>query len=487
MINPKLYRSSLILLSMDKTSKREWVKNINLTIADDAMEVSLKIRKGPDALLPTPEELKEYIKSYGINFGLDDEAINLCVRPMQTNAIETYVVARGIPRIMPEPGRIEYLINFSDSGKPRLHQDGSVDQKNLNLMINVNKNDPLARKYPGKSGKAGRTVRGDVLSIPDVKGVTMPMGVKTRISDTDPNLLVAAVTGNVVRMGDYINICEEHVIRSDIDFSTGNVQYPGSLTIKGSIRAGFTVRTGGHLRVEGDIEDATVDCGGDLIVTGGIIGKMKHLIRVHGNVEARYVNGHHIRALGTIAIQDESLNAKLESGEDIYFWKKGVLSGGETYCFNRLDVKCLGSESGNYTDVYFGFDAVLVSRVNEIKAEREEIGKKNSDLRKGVFSQIKTIILQGREPSTQELKEIELKKEDLTASYEFLEKLEQEEDYLATKRKKSDSPVVTVREWVYPGVKLAATTTTHYIREKRKVLGTFIVIGPEVVLSKLIE
>jgi uncharacterized protein (DUF342 family) len=224
-----------------------------------------------------------------------------------------------------------------------------------------------------------------------------------------------------------------------------------------------------------------------LIVKGGIIGKMKNIIKVHGSAEARFVNGHHVRALGNIAIQDESLNSKLESGNDIYLWKKGILSGGETFCFGRLDAKVIGSESGNYTDIYFGFESVITTRIGEIKTERDEISGKCRETRGDIFQYLRTIVAQGREPTEAEVKETARKKADLFSRYEEFEKLEQEEEALLAKRKKGSSPMVTVREWIFTGVKLAATTTTTYVREKRHVCGTYIVIGPEVVLSKLIE
>jgi len=464
--------------------KKDWIKNVTLTFSDDAMEATLRIRKGRDVPMPTVDELREYVKNCGVNFGILDEVLAKAAVPSDPNGVEAFTVARGIPVIMPEPGRIEFFINFDEKGKPKRLEDGTVDFKDIHLIIPVEQGTPLVRKVPGKFGRPGRTVRGEPIRIPDVAPVTLPTGVNTRLSETDPNLLVAAKTGNAVRVGSYVNVFEEHMINHDVDFSTGSVSYTGSVHVMGSVRTGFNVKAGGNLVVEGDIEGSQIECGGNLVVKGGILGKLTNVIRVQGNVDARYVNGCHIRAMGNIAIQDECLNAKLESGSDIYLWKKGVLVGGEAYCFNKLDAKILGADSGTYTDVYFGFDTLLSSRLAEIKTERESISEKSGQIRRKIYSYLRAILEAGREPDDAARKEIARLKAELQAEYEGLNKRDQEEDDLGRKKQAPRSSMVVVREIIYPGVKLAATTTTTFNREKRPVNGAFMVNGADIVYAK---
>ncbi|MFH0918940.1 MAG: FapA family protein [Fibrobacterota bacterium] len=464
--------------------KKDWIKNVTLTFSDDSMEAQLRIRKGKDLAVPTVEEIREYVKNCGVNVGLVEETLPKIAAPSAVNGVETYGVARGIPAVQPEPGRIDFLINFDEKGKPQRLEDGTVDFKDIHLIIPVEAGAPLARKIPGKFGRAGRTVRGEPLRIPDIAPVSLPTGVNTRLSETDPNLLVAAKAGNAVRVGLYVNIYEEHLIRGDVDFSTGNVAYSGSIRVQGSVRMGFNIKAGGNLVVEGDIEGSQIECGGNLVVQGGILGKLTHVLRVQGNVEARYVNGCHLRAMGNILIQDECLNAKLESAGDIYLWKKGVMVGGEAYCFNKLDARILGAESGTYTDVYFGFDTLLASRLAEIKTEREGLAEKSGLIRKKIFTVLRTVLEGGQEPDETAQREMTRLKAALQQEYEGLRRRDQEEDDLARKKQAPRSAMVVIRDTVHAGVKLAATTTTHFIREKRQAAGAYMVNGADIVFAK---
>lgn len=464
---------------------KSWIKNVNLVISDDGMEAVFKIRKESTTPLPTLAELKDYLVSYGITYGVQEDALKAVLSPGAEGAVESHVVAKGLAAAVPEDDRIEYLFNFDEMGQPRIQDDGSVDLKDIQLILPVKKGDPLAKRIPGRFGSAGRTIRGEPIPIRAIKSLSLPRGLNTQIAPDNPNLIVAGVTGHVVKTGSAINVYETHVIPGDVDYSTGNVHYPGSLEIGGSIRSGFKVEVDGNLMVKRDIEDAQIECGGNLVVKGGIIGKMKNVINVAGDVEARFVNNHHVRALGDIRIQDECVNAKLECGGNVFVWKKGVLIGGEAFVFNRLDARVLGSESGAYTDVYFGLDTVFAKALAEMSKVKKDLLEKCMACRQGVYGILKAAVKSGREPTEAELGEIRRLKADLLREYASIGKIEQKEDKIVLRKNAAVSPGVTVRDMIFPGAKVAAATTSHFVRNAQKVRGTYILKGASIMLTPL--
>ena len=464
---------------------KNWIKNVSLTLSENGMEAVLKIRKNRAQELPTFEELKQYIQSYGIVYGIQEEVIRQALAPGFEGAVESHVVARGGASVEPLDDIIEYPFDFSEMGSPKTLPDGSVDLKDLQLIRSVKKGDVLARRIPGRYGSAGQTIRGEPIVIRAMRVVRLPQGIHTVPSPENQNILIAAKDGHVVKIGEAVNVYEEHVIQGDVDYSTGNVHYTGSLRVEGSIRSGFTVETDGNLLVQGDIEDANVSCGGNLIVRGGVIGKGKCLISVAGDVEARYVNGHHLRALGDISLQDECVNAKIECGGTVFLWKKGVLIGGESYVFNRLDARIIGSESGTYTDVYFGLDTVFSRALVDLSRSKQEYLEKSALCRQALYKVLLNASRNGREPVPEELAEVAELKHELFREYDRIGKIEEREEKVRERKEAPVSPGVVVRDRIYAGVKIAGATTSFFVKNPQKVRGVYQLKGPNVAFVPL--
>ncbi|OGJ90900.1 MAG: hypothetical protein A2268_09665 [Candidatus Raymondbacteria bacterium RifOxyA12_full_50_37] len=457
------------------------LKKVTIWTSDDAMEVYLKFNKDADpSAMPAVEEIMAYLDSIGIVYGISEAEIRRA-RESSRDPSVVYVIARGSSAELPVENRIEYFIDFEKTGQPKVLNSGSVDVKDLQLIIPIAAGDKIAKKIPGKFGRAGRTVKGEPIPIPLVKMVELPKGLNTGISTDDQLLLVALKTGNVVKTGSVVNVFEEHVIDRDVDFSTGNISHSGSIRINGSIRSGFSVVAGGNIFVKGNIEDARIECGGNLVVQGGITGNMKNIVFAQANIEALYINGQHVRALGNITVQDECVNAKLEAGDSIYVWKKGVIVGGETYAFNKVDARTLGSEGGVYTDIYFGIDTVLRKRLAELGSFKAKGNQKCSEIRRKLFACVKQAVGSNRELLDAEQQTLKGLKTQLTDEYEKITKQEQEEEKINAKLGEETHPQVTVRTKVFPGVKLATNTTSIFLNEGKNLSCTFMVKGANII------
>lgn len=74
-----------------------------------------------------------------------------------------------------------------------------------------------------------------------------------------------------------------------MDNSTGNIDYPGNVTVRGNVKGGFSIIAKGDIVVEGVVEDALIQAGGQIIVKRGIHGMTKGILRAQGNVICKFI------------------------------------------------------------------------------------------------------------------------------------------------------------------------------------------------------
>ena len=86
----------------------------------------------------------------------------------------------------------------------------------------------------------------------------------------DENIIVADLDGQLVENNNKIIVDPTIEIKGDVDLSTGNIDFNGSVLIKGSVQAGFAVRADGDVEIRGTISGGNVEAK-NIIVFGGIL------------------------------------------------------------------------------------------------------------------------------------------------------------------------------------------------------------------------
>lgn len=114
-------------------------------------------------------------------------------------------------------------------------------------------------------------VFGKALPPRSVKNKVLEYGRNISISE-DGLHLFSDVTGHVSLTGGKVFVSDVYEVQADVDTSTGDINYAGSVHIHGSVRGGFVVTSRGDIVVDGSVEDAMLQAGGDIIVQCGIQG-----------------------------------------------------------------------------------------------------------------------------------------------------------------------------------------------------------------------
>jgi uncharacterized protein len=185
----------------------------------------------------------------------------------------------------------------------------------------------------------------------------MPLGVNTELSKTDPNMVVAAVSGFLQRKDGLLSVNECFVVDGSVDYSTGNIAYEQSAMIRGDIADGFTVNVGGALEVGGAVGEARIMVGGDVLIKKGFVGAGHGLITAKGGVNLGFSSNQTLRAHGDVVVEKESFNCQIYSRRGISVY--GPLVGGLAMAFREITCRVAGNDLGTKTDLEAGMDYIL--------------------------------------------------------------------------------------------------------------------------------
>lgn len=287
------------------------------------------------------------------------------------------VVAKGQPPRHGKDARIEYYFETDIKAKPTLNSDGSVDFFHLNAINHCSAGDVLARLFPEDPGEYGLSVHNEKIKPRDVKRMILRYGRNIAISE-DKQVLTAETNGHVTLVDDKVFVSNVFEVEN-VDISTGNIEYEGSIKVNGNVCANFSVKAKGNIEVAGIVEGAELEAGGNIIITRGMNGMAKGVLKAGGNIIAKFIENAKVYADGYVSTES-ILHSQVVAGSEITVsGKRGFITGGKVSAASLIKVKTLGSAMGADTVVEVGVDPSVKLKVQDLRKEivenRKEIEK----------------------------------------------------------------------------------------------------------------
>jgi uncharacterized protein (DUF342 family) len=392
----------------------------------------------------------------GVVFGIDADALP---RALANPGIPT-VVARGEAPRPPVHARLEALIDVTHTRGPRKDEHGRADFRELGILRAVEPGMPLMRRHPPQDGVPGHTVLGAEIGTQRPKDAKFPVRLQgVAPSPDDANLLVAAIAGQPVVHHDGVSV-DPVLVMQEVSLSTGNIDFPGTVEVKGDVHSGMKIKAGGDVIIHGTLESAEIESGGEVQIKGGIIGQhvatqghegegKANSVRIHaqGNVRAHHVDNATIVSEQSVFIDESIVQSDVMAMDEVVVGKqgarKGHIIGGSVRATRAVTAYCLGSAGSSNTRIYVGLNPELVAAVDAKKAAVAAKLKEHEDLEKV----IKVLLLRpnGREEM--------LAKARLTfeKTGEELGVLLAEQQALEEQLKLADRAEVAVKAQVHPG------------------------------------
>ncbi|TGK37431.1 DUF342 domain-containing protein [Leptospira gomenensis] len=450
---------------------------IEIEIQEDKMKAFLLFHPPKyGGRILTSEQILESIRLNGIVHGVFAEKIETLSKEPEYG--KKILIAEGTHPIAGKNGDIRVL--FIHPEYPHLEEDehGRVDFKNIQIIQSVSKTQKLAEKIAPVPGKEGKNVLGQILPFDAGKEAEWKLGANVHLS-SDGNSIHSLIDGRPILDRQGTVRVDEVCHLENVDFSTGNVNFPGTIIVEGTIADGFTLETEGSIIVKKSVGKVFLKAAGDVVLSGGFMGRNGGLIESGADIYTRFVEQGRLIAKNTIFIEEASMHSELVAGESVVIrGGRGELIGGSCVAGKAVVCTKLGAIAETKTSVSVGIRPELLSDLEKLK---EEIRKNQDILKKVELSLTKLNEDSQRRQLTQEEKESIPKLSSIKQKYSGIlnHLLGQEQSMIMGFEPDKDS-YVEVEQEIFPGVDIYPGKGKNFKVRLKEIPGpSFVFLGPD--------
>ncbi|MCB1186654.1 DUF342 domain-containing protein [bacterium] len=438
-----------------------------IEISDDRLIATLTLVNRELAGSYTPNDLKDVINSAKVVQGvLEDQLANLVVAPQFG---ESVVVARGKQPPCRLISEVTYLFETGQPGQSaqacqdpgaegeeeqpeEVHGDehGRVDLKEVQHFQNVREGDVLAKRTVITPQMCGIDVHGQPIE-PEFKKASAPKAGRGAELDEATGTITATLTGHAMLKAGKVSVMDTLDISGDVDYSVGNLDFIGNVRVMGSVHPGFHIKTGSDLVISGNVDRASIECGGNLTINGIVFGAGETVIKVGGNAQVEALDQCELSVRGDLHVLNYMRHCNASIGGSLQVEShKGNLVGGEVHVYRNVDVTSLGSKMAALTKLTVGRNPFSDSNPDELRAQIQENEGKLRQVSLGIETLKKRLQATGSNLDLQQrlgkLMQAEAQFQPLLEGLRI--QLEEAQKNAAYFRE----AVISVHETVYPGV-----------------------------------
>lgn len=363
-----------------------------------------------------------------------------------------YIIAEATPPVQGYSAKIQYFFDINTTARPKLNEDGSVDFHQLGNIKTVKEGDKLATLTPAYRGKAGISVLGNPLPPVKVKNRHLRFGRNIRLSE-DKCHIYSEVAGHVTLVDDMVMVSDIYHVPANVDSSTGDIDYKGTVEVTGNVNTGFAIKAEGDIIVNGVVEGATLIAGGNIVLKRGMQGMDRGKLEAEGNITAKFLENCTVKCKGELKA-DAILHSEVECREKVeVLGRKGMINGGSLSTYADVHATTIGSTMGAATKIEIISDKELIIRANDLKDEINEIEEGLQKIDKMVAT-VKAQLASSQEiPEEQKqyLKQATVSKPPLMRK---LREMREERERLQTRVEKNKHACIRIEGVVYSGVEI---------------------------------
>ncbi|MBC8079421.1 MAG: DUF342 domain-containing protein [Gorillibacterium sp.] len=356
-------------------------KCLKVRISPDKMTALLELVFIDNSFEYTYEDLIDLLERNGVYFGIQQGTLMKLIEHKEAFLNTGVTAAIGVA---PEEGKAGFVINRFEvdpsARKPQVLEDGTVDFKEMTTILNIRRGEQIAERVLAGEGKAGKTVTGELIAAKTGKEARFKVG-KNVMVDPEQRFMFASIDGVIVRTdGEKINVFPLYEVNGDIDFNIGNIDFVGSVLVRGNVRSGFRVKASGDIRVTGGVEGAELYADGSIEVSGGILGQNKGIIIAGKNVKSSFIQDGKVEAGEDVLISQSIMHSSIRAGHSVICKSaKGLIVGGTIQAGERVEARTVGNSVATYTAIEVG---IPPERRNELLALRSQLKMSMENLKK---------------------------------------------------------------------------------------------------------
>lgn len=353
---------------------------IKVVISDNKMAAFVLLVPGFEA---NAQDIRDALRREGVTTGISPKAL---VEAAAGARGIIYQVAWGVPRAASSAKADDVTVEFAFAHSRGTPADVySVDRtfkaawRKLQARGAVRVGDVLACiKSPFGLAKV-KAVTGEEISYADFNS-RFKLGSNASFS-SDGLRIVADRPGIPYVDERGAGVLDHVAVLGDIGNETGNLSFPGDLTVRGSILAGHSVSISGDLLVGGHIWGSAT-ARGKIVVSGGITAP-GGVIESGAGISCRFCENSVVRSRGPITIQEAALHSVVETEESVEVsGPKGRLIGGLTRAGESLTAATVGTPIGVPTVIELGISPKVRREAARLERDLSEVWENVARLRR---------------------------------------------------------------------------------------------------------
>lgn len=450
-----------------------WLPNIEIDVTRDKMVASLFVYETTDFIRQNKEELKNQIEQL-----IKDNAITHGIQPLQLESIvpgKAYLIAQGTPPVKGEDARVTYL--EIPERKPVIREDGKADYYDMNFIFEIQEGSWLGEKIPPQLGTDGWNIYGETLPAAKGKDVSLKYDRKSafEVEENGKVVLRSKISGVLEHIQGLISVNHHLPINGDVGVETGNINFDGSITIRGTVQSGFSVIAKGDISIEDPegVSGAKLirSTEGDVFIRGGIFGLGETQVEAGGSIFVKHVNEANLVAGQDINIGFYALGSNLKAHSILVDERKGKIIGGKAVAKNTIVTAISGNRLERKTDLMIEVInkqesyALIQDKAGILKNKQEEILQ--------LESQVSKLMGMQHQFNKQQVAVFEQTKLKLKMLNEEAILLDQEIKNLMNDLRNSGKEEITITKEAYPGTIITIGKKSSMLSKLTK--GTFVV------------
>lgn len=341
------------------------------------MRAWLKLERPDRRMTLQPDAVISVLEDLGIP--ITDQLIDrvqsaLASIDERSDVVTLIDLAEGRPPTPGRDGRVNWKVPSPRGRTTRTDRSGPPERG-----VIVQTGEVIATVDEPTAGEAGVDVFGKAVPASVGRPVSLQPGQGVAYGN-DHSELVAETSGRMRLDGQTLSVKPVCEIDGSVGIVTGDVDFPGSVVIHGSVQPGFRVYAGGSVEVFGNVESATIDCDGDLLVHGGINGKGKGSIRCGGSLRARFLNGVKLQVARDVEVHSSIIRCDVVVGGEVRIEREGITAS-RVICRGDVHSPVIRSRKLNDTVIEVGVDEEMALRRREVRHEIVDVRRQRNSTR----------------------------------------------------------------------------------------------------------
>jgi len=362
---------------------------VRLSTDEGVLIATLHVSAVEDPSIVTPDTLRAVCVGAGVREqfidagALETLARRGCEDPLRDHAAE---VARGVaPRhgtdasytLRDELAQIAHRAEtLGDPDADTPGADGGeveVDHYERTAFIVVHRGDEIGTLHIGADHEDGTDLYGQ--SIPSRPGTPPETLLDTgTIEIREDNTLAALVPGRLRVDTPELRVDETLEVLGDVDFTTGRIDFPGPVRIRGAVRDHFHVHAEGDIEIGELVEEARVSTPGSLTLRAGMAGKDSGRLTIGADLDAGYLERARGEVRGDARIERELTGCEITIRGELHA-ERAAIRGGSVNLSRGGVVGTLGSIRGVETTIVLGSVPRIERLIECVTGYEDQLGR----------------------------------------------------------------------------------------------------------------